>query len=451
MDELTYLESLQGSGIRPGLQRVRALLRAAGRPQTRGRFIIVAGTNGKGSTSATLSAILHASGIRTALYTSPHLVRIEERWRIAEEDIETPLLLEAIRRLRAAADRCGFSPTYFEALTVIAFIAFELAGCEVAVLEVGMGGRLDATNVVRPLASVITRVGMDHMEYLGSTLAAIAREKAGVIHRGAVAVTSNDDAVVLHVLRHRARRVGVDLHEMHEEASWERRPLDAGTAMLLRTPEATHELRPPLAGSHQAENVALAVRTAELLRPGVAGLSATSIAEGVAKTRWRGRLERFDVDGKIVVVDGAHNRQGAEAIARHVQQTLPTPRTLVFGVMRDKNPAEVAAPLFPLFDRIVLTEPPDGRAATVAELHEIATRSGRNADREPDAEAAIQSALRDPAAAVLVAGSLYLAGKAIEVLDRIAATQAAARISSESSQDAATSERRLPNDTVTTF
>ncbi|HEX7832913.1 MAG TPA: Mur ligase family protein, partial [Thermoanaerobaculia bacterium] len=186
MTPLDWLDSLQGSGIRPGLDRMRALLRALGNPQRAYPSIIVAGTNGKGSTSAMLASILTASGKRTAHYTSPHLVDVRERWTINGQNIDATLLDDCIIAMQDAATRIGITPTYFEALTLIAFIAFARAKCDIAVLEVGMGGRLDATNVVKPLAAVITPVGMDHMEYLGNTLRAIAREKAGVIHRGAL-------------------------------------------------------------------------------------------------------------------------------------------------------------------------------------------------------------------------------------------------------------------------
>jgi dihydrofolate synthase / folylpolyglutamate synthase len=178
---LEWLDSLQGSGIRPGLTRMRAMLRALGDPHRRYPSIIVAGTNGKGSTAATIASILHVSGYRTGIYTSPHLVSIFERWTIDGEPISESSLVTAIEAMHEAADRIGILPTYFEALTIIAFIVFANAGCEIVVLEVGMGGRLDATNVVRPLASVITPIGFDHMEYLGTTLRQIAGERGSFI------------------------------------------------------------------------------------------------------------------------------------------------------------------------------------------------------------------------------------------------------------------------------
>src|SRR5262249_33025510 len=242
MSPLAWLDSLQGSGIRPGLGRMRALLRAMRNPERVYKSIIVAGTNGKGSTSATLASILNAAGYRTGLYTSPHLVDIRERWMIGGAMIEPALLDRSIELMRAASERAGITPTYFEALTLVAFIAFREARCEIAVLEVGMGGRLDATNVVRPIAALITPIGLDHTEYLGTTLRKIAGEKAGVIHRGAIVLTSNDDPQVIKIIRNRAQKFGSPFH-------------------IVTDGHPT-----PLRGGFQERNVGLAVRAAVELR-----------------------------------------------------------------------------------------------------------------------------------------------------------------------------------------
>src|SRR5689334_20143320 len=300
---LQYLDSLQGSGIRPGLSRIRAMLRALRHPERAYESIIVAGTNGKGSTSSMIASILRQSGTRVGLYTSPHLVDLRERWMIDGAMIAPELLDASINELREAAERIGITPTYFEALTVVAFIAFARAGCEVAVLEVGMGGRLDATNVVKPIAAVITPIGFDHTEYLGNTIRKIAGEKAGVIHRGAIVMTSNEDRVILDVIRKRAAKFGSEFHVVREE----------------------HHT--PLVGDFQRRNAALAVATARAL-----GVNEAAIERGVASTRWRGRLEHLRVRGKDVWIDGAHNAHAARAIAAFIER-LPRPRTLVFGIM----------------------------------------------------------------------------------------------------------------------
>src|SRR3984893_14270289 len=220
---------------------MRAVLRALRHPERELRSIIIAGTNGKGSTSATLASILTASGTRTGLYTSPHLVDLRERWIVQGRMIDAAALDASIDLLRRASKKIGILPTYFEALTLIAFIALRDAQCEIAVLEVGMGGRLDATNVVRPIAALITPIGFDHTEFLGGTLRKIAMEKAGVIHRGAIVLTTNTDPVVLDVIRRRAEKFG-------------------NRFVLVDDEHAT-----PLPGDFQRRNVALAVRAAREL------------------------------------------------------------------------------------------------------------------------------------------------------------------------------------------
>jgi dihydrofolate synthase/folylpolyglutamate synthase len=389
-EPLLWLDALQGSGIRPGLSRMRALLRKLGNPERACPSIIVAGTNGKGSTSSTLASILNASGYRTGLYTSPHLVELRERWMIGDSMISPDALSSAIEQLRAAADRADIVPTYFEALTLLAFIAFADAKCEVMVLEVGMGGRLDATNVVRPLAALITPIGFDHTEYLGTTIRQIAGEKAGVIHRGAIVLTSNDDPRVLGILRHRAAMFGNPFHVV----------------------TSTHST--PLAGDFQQRNAALAVKAAEELRPLLPRISPESIERGVSGTRWRGRLEKIDRDEKTIWIDGGHNAHAIAAIVPFIHEHVPSPRLLVFGIMSDKDVAEVTSALFPLFDAIIATEPYPPRSELASRLVALA---GDRGVAEPEPGRAIEKALASDYASIVIAGSLYLAGAAIARLD----------------------------------
>ncbi len=393
LNALAWLDSLQGSGIRPGLGRMRALLHNLGRPERAYPSVIVAGTNGKGSTSATLASILNASGYRAGLYTSPHLVDIRERWMIGGAMIEPALLERSAELLRAASERVGITPTYFEALTLVAFIAFAEAKCDVAVLEVGMGGRLDATNVVRPIAALITPIGFDHTEYLGNTLKQIAGEKAGVIHRGAIVLTSNDDADVVRVIRNRAMKFGNPFHHV----------------------TGTH--RTPLPGWFQERNVALAARAAEELRARLPKITPESIERGVAATQWRGRLECVEIAGKRVWVDGCHNSHAAEAITPYIASKIPKPRLLVFGIMADKDIERVAEMLFPLFEAVITTEPFPPRSMPAEKLAERARDMGLDAAAEPDPRHALGRALVAPQPSVFVGGSLYLAGAAIQFLD----------------------------------
>jgi len=365
---------------------MRALLRSLRSPERAYKSIIVAGTNGKGSTSATLASILNAAGRRTGLYTSPHLVDLRERWMIGGAMIDPALLDRSIALLHAASERIGITPTYFEALTLIAFIAFAEARCEIAVLEVGMGGRLDATNVVRPVAALITPIGFDHTEYLGNTIRKIAREKAGVIHRGAIVLTSNDDPQVLDVLRRRAAKFGNAFH-------------------VVTDGHAT-----PLRGDFQKRNVALAVRAAREL-----GIAEDAIERGVAETQWRGRLERAVLAGKEIWIDGCHNAHAAEAIAPFIAANVKPPRLLVFGIMGDKDVERVTAALFPLFEAVITTEPYPPRSMSAAELARLA--HGIPAIAEPDPRRALGRALVSPQRSIVVAGSLYLAGTALEFVE----------------------------------
>ena len=392
-EHLAWLDSLQGSGIRPGLDRMRAVLRALGRPERAYPSIIVAGTNGKGSTSATLASILTTSGYKTGLYTSPHLVDLRERWMINGAMIEAAMLDSSIEILRRASEKIGITPTYFEALTLIAFIAFREVRCDLAVLEVGMGGRLDATNVVRPIAALITPIGLDHMEFLGTTLRKVAAEKAGVIHRGTIVLTTNSDPIALDVLRRRAKKFGDRLIVVHDD-------------------HAT-----PLPGDFQRRNVALAVRAARELRPTLRRITSKSIERGVVQTRWRGRLERINVHGKSIWIDGLHNAHAAAAVAPFIDKNVASPRLLVFGIMRDKDIEAVARILFSRFDRVIMTEPYPPRSANAEELAAVALRMNVESAAEPQPARAFELAMRSPQRSVFIGGSLYLAGAAIEYFD----------------------------------
>lgn len=380
MTPLDWLDSLQGSGIRPGLDRMRALLRALGNPHRRVPAIIIAGTNGKGSTSATLTSILNASGRRTGHYTSPHLVDLRERWTIGGRMIEPTLLDECIVALQNIES--DLTPTYFEALTLIAFLAFARADCDIAVLEVGMGGRLDATNVVKPLASLITPIGIDHTEYLGNTIRKIAAEKAGVIHRDAIVLTTNDDPVVLEVLRKRAAKFGNRFFHVTEE----------------------HDT--PLPGAFQRRNTALAVRAAREL-----GIDERAIEEGVRNTHWRGRLEHLRIGEKDIWIDGGHNAHAIAQTAPYFDAHVPRPRLLVFGMMSDKDADAVVARLFPLFDRIITTEPYPPRS--------IRADTFAGTEPMPNPDDAFRAALAAPERSIVITGSLYLAGAAIAFFDKI--------------------------------
>lgn len=381
-DSATWLRSLRQAGIHLGLDRIRVLLRALGHPERKYNTILVAGTNGKGSTAAMLASILQYSGRKTGLFSSPALVDERESWMINGQPIGDASLDSSIGALHDAIEKTNLTPTYFEALTLIAFFAFADAHVDIAVIEVGMGGRTDATNVVKPLASVITPIGMDHVEYLGNTLRKIASHKAHIIHRGSIVLTTNDDPRVLAVLRKRAAKFG------------------------NRFIHVTDEHDTPLAGEFQRRNAALAVRAAQEL-----GVDEHSIAQGVKNTRWRGRLEHLQVRGKDIWIDGGHNAHAIAATSRFFDANVPRPRLLVFGMMSDKDVEAVVALLFPLFDRVIATEPYPPRS--------VRAETFRGAMAIPDPDEAFRAALDAPEPGLVITGSLYLAGAAIAFFDKI--------------------------------
>jgi dihydrofolate synthase/folylpolyglutamate synthase len=403
--------------MRLGLDAIDSVCERLGRPERRVLTVLIAGTNGKGSAAATLSAIAAAAGIRAGLYTSPHLVRVTERFRLDERDVGEEELDAALDRVFGAADQSpGIPVTYFEALTAAAFLLFAERALDLSILEVGMGGRLDATNLSSPRLSVVTSISLDHTAELGATVGAIAREKAGVFRPAQPALVARTPEEARLVLRQAAQDVGAKLHEMVEETFWNLELLSPDeTRFRLRTPERPYDLATPLPGAHQAGNASVAVRAAELLAPELR-FDAGAIARGVARTRWPGRLERFAVQGRTVFLDGCHNPEGAASLAEFLDKTSQRP-DLIFGAMADKDIETMAAALSGVVDQIRLVPLASDRAAAAEELRR------RFAPWRPDARssaslaAALEELLSQPGGKpIIVAGSLYLVGEARPLL-----------------------------------
>jgi dihydrofolate synthase/folylpolyglutamate synthase len=407
-DTLARLEPL---GMRLSLDPFRALLAALGSPERGLAAVLVAGTNGKGSTAALLAGIATAAGYRTGLYTSPHLEEPRERIRIDGMALAT---LELDRLLAEVVDAARESPpTPFEALTAAALVAFAEDGVDLAVLEVGLGGRLDATNAVEPLLSIVTPIALDHQAVLGETLGAIAAEKAGIFRAGRTALAWGDELEAVAALESAATASGARLELASETVE-----IVAGEAdglgsqrVTLRTPDAEHTLRLALAGRHQRRNLALAVLAAERLAPlGYPTIDADAIRRGVSGCRWPGRLEPVALpSGATVLLDGAHNAAGAQALAEHLA-TLATPWDLVFGTLADKDTAAMAAALVPAARRVFLAPPDSPRARPLGELLGIPALA--SAIPTSGVGAALDRALGGDARLVVVAGSLYLVGEA---------------------------------------
>jgi dihydrofolate synthase/folylpolyglutamate synthase len=419
------LDPLVGLGIRLGLDGTRQLLARLGSPERRLRAVLVAGTNGKGSTAATLASIGRAAGIRAGLYTSPHLESVEERIRIDGCAIDSKRLAEALEVVLAAARETGPPPTYFEALTVACFWLFERAGVELAILEVGLGGRLDTTNLSEPVLSIVTSIGLDHMEYLGTTLEQIAREKAGILRAGAPALIGSLPEPARGAVGEVAAQLGTELHELATEVRMlDRRSLGwRGQVVQLETARERYRLQTVLLGEHQARNLALAVRASELLADaGWSGLDRRAIEEGVARARWPGRLELVPVDERRrVVLDGAHNRQGVESLAKSLVE-LSAEYDLIFGAMREKEIEFMLPPLVRDAHRVWLTTAPGERGLAAADLLPWAPA----AEVFPEPEEALDRALASSARTVLITGSLYLVGQLRAALRRRLGRPAAA-------------------------
>lgn len=415
----SLLSRLEALGIKLGLERSRALLTALGEPQRRFPSVLVAGTNGKGSTSALLAAMARAAGYRTGLYTSPHLENVEERLRIDGRPIEPGRFAALLADLIDLAEReTGSPPTYFEAVTLAAFRWFAEEAVDLAVVEVGLGGRLDATNLADPILSVITPIGFDHQEFLGTTLASIAREKAGILRSGRPAVVWIEEPEAAESVREVASGIGANLHAASQEVRIEETVFEgwAGQRVRLSTPVRLYDLQLALLGEHQAKNLGLAVRTAEMLGDlGFDRIGEEAIAEGAATCRWPGRLEAIELkNGRRVLLDAAHNTSGAAVLAEFLDR-LGRPVDLLFGVLADKDYAEMLGLLAARADRIVLTTPASPRAKDPWEL--AALLRGRGGVLvEPDPLQALEGALAMGGGILVVCGSIYLIGEIRKLL-----------------------------------
>lgn len=406
------LARLEPLGMRLSLEPFRRQLARLGEPQRNLPAVLVAGTNGKGSTAALLAAIGCAAGYRTGLYTSPHLEEPRERIRLDGLALPT---LELDRLVAETVDGGGEDelPTPFEALTAAAFLAFAEAGVELAVLEVGLGGRLDATNTADPLLSIVTPIALDHREQLGDSIAAIAVEKAGVMRAGRPTIAWEGDAEAAAALQAAARDCGAELSFASQEATVTSRQTGGlgGQQVVLRSAIGERRLRLPLAGSHQRRNLALAVVAAErLATSGFSRIDAASVTRGVEGCRWPGRLEAVAVPGgQSVLLDGAHNPAGAEALAEHLGGER-APWDLVFGTLADKDAAAMAAALAPRARRVFLAPPESPRALALPALTALPALAG--ATPTAGAGESLSRALAAGAPLVVVTGSLYLVGEA---------------------------------------
>jgi dihydrofolate synthase / folylpolyglutamate synthase len=412
----------QAAAAKFDLENITILAERLGRPDRAYPSAHIAGTNGKGSTAAFLESILRRSGFRTGLNTSPHLEKINERIRVNGEEIGDQAFAEAFTRIQAlneellAAGKLRAHPTYFECVTAMAFECFARERVDFGVFEVGLGGRLDATNILIPFVSVITRVDFDHESFLGHSLAEIAMEKAGILKPGVPLILAEQRPEALEVIRARATELGCPVIEARAAFRIEREWTESLCSRASVTENASgwsFELSPQLPGKFQIQNSLNAVAAARYLQNRGYRISDHAITQGIAEAVWPGRLEKLQSDPDVYL-DGAHNPSAARELAAFLEQDLAGRKIwLVFGALRDKAVDEMAGVLFPLAAEVIFTQPRTTRAISVTRLAEITSHNAAHFTVVPEPEAALEQALHRaaPQDAIVVAGSLYLVGQ----------------------------------------
>lgn len=407
-DAYSYLDSLGFHKIKPGLERIESLLRRLGSPHERVPAVIVGGTNGKGSVTSAISSVLRAEGYLTGDYTSPHLVNLTERIKLGGEEIDPDTLAEIILRVKDAADAGGESPSYFEVVTAAAFVYFAESGADFAVLEVGMGGRWDATNVTTPRVSVITNVSKDHTEYLGRTIGAIALEKACIIKPGVPVVTAARGRA-LDVIRSYARGTDSRIYVYGKDY----KSSGGGTSDFAYTGRKWKlaGLSSNLAGSYQLENLSTAISALETLSLdcGV-GISEKSVRKGISNVRWPGRLETLR-ESPPLILDSAHNPGGGKALAKALRTLYPETRfTFLLGMLDDKQHAPFLREIEGVAGKLIITEVPSSRTAPAQKLLSVASRYLHCDIRIIEDYASAYGELLYMKEPSCIAGSVYLAG-----------------------------------------
>jgi dihydrofolate synthase/folylpolyglutamate synthase len=404
LDPLSYLASLEQFGIKFGLDNIRALLARLGNPQQAFRSIHIAGTNGKGSVTAMVDTVLRRAGYRSARYTSPHLVDLSERFVVDGRAVDADEMRRAAGEIQRAIETAladgtlPATPTFFEATTAMAFDIFRRSGVEFAVVEVGLGGRLDSTNAIHPIVTAITSIDFDHQKYLGNTLGDIATEKAGIIKAGVPVVVGDVVPEAFAAIERVARERGAE---------------------LIRASAAGRDYGPirlGLRGEHQRANARVAMRLLETLeRLGVA-IGTRAIVDGLTTVTWPGRLEhRTLANGREIVLDAAHNPAGASALASYLRTLGGPAPTLVFGAMRDKDVDGMLTVLLPAVGRVIVTRPSNPRASDPEELASRirALQPSLAVEVIAPPGAAVAEAARAPAL-VVVAGSIFLLGDVMQ-------------------------------------
>lgn len=416
---LDRLFALETFGIKLGLDNIAHLCAALDHPERTFASLHVAGTNGKGSVTALTHSALIASGIRAARYTSPHLVDLSERFVIGNDPVDASTLQSAADDVLDCADRLRSKgvltvvPTFFEVTTAIAFELFRRARVEVAVIEVGLGGRFDATNVITPVVAAITTIGFDHQQHLGTTLGEIAFEKAGIVKRGVPVVAGPLPDEAMTVVRQIAEERQAPLVNAASGASVDVTMIDGRAQATFATPtERYGPLSLALRGDHQIQNALVALRLLEVARDRGVPVTRNGIESGFASADWPARLELMSLGGgHRVLLDAAHNADGATALAAYLRRWHPERPTLVLGVMRDKAASDIIRALLPVTSNVIVTAAPTPRAMPAAQLAERVASEAPDLDIKviADPDEAVAWAV-DHAPSVCIAGSVFLVG-----------------------------------------
>ncbi len=417
-ETIDYLYGLKRLGIRPGLRTINGLLRILGSPLNDVPVVHVAGTNGKGSTSAMIASVMSEAGYRVGLFTSPHLVRFNERFRVSGVDISDEALCRVAHSVLAGAKKLesesALEATFFEVATAMALVYFKEQRVDIAVMETGLGGRLDATNAATPLVSIITNVAFDHSDYLGATLETIAAEKAGIIKTGVPVISGVMQRGPACLIKERAleinKRVPLRLgHEFNYESAARERFDYSGVHISMKG------IQLGLLGAYQHKNAAIALAALESLRPSYPAINERAMREGLLRVDWPGRFEYISTTPPVIL-DCAHNPAGARALGAAIRAYFPLPAsiTLVVGISKDKDIRGILNHLMPLAGRVILTKANMERAAPLELLQREAGEFKKKCEEEPSLKQALSSALSDVPAhgVIVVAGSIFVVGEA---------------------------------------
>ncbi len=414
---LETMYGLKRFGIILGLETIREIMEGLGNPQNRFKSIHIAGTNGKGSIASALSSVLHSAGYSVGLYTSPHLVRFNERIRINNDLISDEEVVEAYEAVRAVrhGDR---EPTFFEFATAMAFYAFGKHNVDWAIVETGMGGRLDATNIVSPGVSVISNISLEHQIYLGDTLVRIAGEKGGIIKDNVPVVTGVDQESVISALRDIADRKSAPFYRLEDEFRVKRN--ENGTFTYFGLDNTWHDMRTGLVGNYQVDNAAIVLGVCEILSRNGTYIPLEHIKKGLEQNCWPGRLEVVS-ESPFILLDGAHNLVAARNLAKFLSSDLSDRKiTLIVGILDDKPYAEMLGCLLPACSKVVLTCPRTDRSLPPETLHDVAKDIIQDIKIIPDVAEAVKYGIETASSedALCIAGSLYVVGEAKEYFEK---------------------------------